>query len=317
MIDFVKVRIEDPDWEAFLKNPLLDFKQSVSIVTGEPSGNMIAEYQGLKFTRYVSGIMIMEGSLHKYKNFGKHNYDDFNRLEIKNVIDDIKGKFNLGTCKCTLVNLEVGANVIPVIPSKELLRYLYMHHRTEFRYEDIKNGNLKRASYEDYQLKAYDKAQQYKLDKELFRFEIRLLRNRKIRRYGLQTFDDLHNPDHLLVLCRCLQKSWMEILYWDRKLEPWLSTNRFFNDKLMSLSNANYWSSLAQDKNIHRNRYSKEYRSVQKWQDIISDRTQVLMEGLLVRKLITLLNHPKVQLPPIIEGGERTIQNEIYDDDDW
>jgi hypothetical protein len=192
-----------------------------------------------------------------------------------------------------------------------------MHHRTEFRYEDIKNGNLKRASYEDYQLKAYDKAQQYKLDKELFRFEIRLLRNRKIRRYGLQTFDDLHNPDHLLVLCRCLQKSWMEILYWDRKLEPWLSTNRFFNDKLMSLSNANYWSSLAQDKNIHRNRYSKEYRSVQKWQDIISDRTQVLMEGLLVRKLITLLNHPKVQLPPIIEGGERTIQNEIYDDDDW
>ncbi len=316
MIDFVKVRIEDPDWESFLKNPLLDFKQSVSVVTGEPSGNLVAEYHGLKFTRYVSGIMIMEGSLHKYKNLGKHNYDDFNRLEIKNVIDDIKDKFNLSTCKCTLVNLEVGANVIPVIPTRELLRCLYMHHRTEFRYADIKNGNLKRASYEDYQLKAYDKAKQYGLSTELFRYELRLLRNRKIRKYGLRMIEDLYDPDCLLRLSIHLLKSWMENLYWDRKLEPWFSVSRFSHDKLEMWSNPNYWSSLAQDKTIHRNRFSKEYRSLQKWQSGFSERTQSLMEESLAHKLAILLQHPRMQIPPIIESSKRTMEDEI-DDDDW
>ncbi len=316
MIDFVKIRIEDPDWESLKNHPLLDFKRTLSVTTGDITGNLVANYQGLRFTKFVSNVMIIEGSLHKYKNFGMHNHDDFNRQQINDVIDDIKVKFNLDTCKCTLVNLEVGANVIPVIPSIELLRYLYMHHRTEFRYEDIKNGTLKRATYEDYQLNAYDNAQQFGLAGELFRFEIRLLRSRKIRKYGIQTLDDLRNPELLDKLSKLVLKKWREILIWNPRIELWAERNLICYNEFTKWSNPVYWTSLAKDKTVHRNYYSKEYSKVKKMQKGFPNGPQSLIAELLEYKFATSISHHSVQIPTLTKWSESTLNYE-YDDDDW
>ena len=163
MIDFIKIRVINTDPKVLLNNPLLEFKQEVSVKTGELSKNVEAIYKGLKFIVYASGVIIVQGSLHKYMNNGKHNYDDFYRSQLAQVISEFLSTFNLSDRNCTLVNVEVSANVIPPIPSKELINYMILHHRKVFKYGDVRNGHYKQIAYREYILKAYDKSTQYQL----------------------------------------------------------------------------------------------------------------------------------------------------------
>jgi hypothetical protein len=81
MVDFVKIAIRDGH---FIKNSkLLDFKVLVSSKTGELENKLTAKHKGLKFYLYDSGRLIIQGSLHKYKNNG-YNYNDFTLNELIN-----------------------------------------------------------------------------------------------------------------------------------------------------------------------------------------------------------------------------------------
>jgi hypothetical protein len=325
MIDFVKLRIENSDHDEFLKNPLLDFKKSLSISTGEITGNMVAEYQGLKITIYVSGVTIIEGSLHKYSNNGEHNYNDFNRLHLTEVVKDLEKKFNLDLRNCTLVNLEVGANVIPVISSKDLLKYLFLHHRKDFRYGDFKNGTYKQASYREYYLKAYDKAQQYGLQNELFRFEVKMVTSRFINKLGVKSLEDLLIPNNLVIIGNFMLKCWRETLQWDPTISKYYLTGSA-KDQLAKWSNPNYWSELAGDKKEYRNRFSREVKKYRHFQAHASENIQNQMERILYLKLIELMadpdllkmaqeNKPTVRNQPLTKKRDHTKESNL--DDDW
>ena len=260
MIDFIKIKLINTDPEVLLNNPLLDFKQLVTVESGELSNNMVARYRGMKFIIYVSGTTIISGSLHKYMNNGIHNHNDFCRTQLWRVINDFTSTFNLSSRNCTLVNLEVGANVIPTIPTKELLKYLYMHSRKDFKYGDFKNGTYKQVSYSEYYLKAYDKAAQFNLPEQLFRFEIKMTASRIIKKLGVTTLENLKNVWILNRLVIELFNKWQETIIYDPYIEIKVKNDRFYYDKYLKWANPNYWIDLAQNKDIHRNRISKEVK---------------------------------------------------------
>jgi len=292
MIDGVKIRVINTDPGIFLNNPVLDFKQERSIKTGEPSNKIVAEYKGLTFKIYTSGLINIQGSLHKFYNDGYHNHDDFHIKLLEEAINLFVSEFNLELRNCTLVNLEVGANVTPVIPTKEVLRYMYMHQKKEFLYGDFKNGTYKQASYREYYLKAYDKAQQHKLQREVFRFEIKMVTSRYINKFKIYTLEDLLNPVLLKGLCKHLIDRWREILMWDPSVYDY-STNIAYKNKLANWANPTYWSNLADDKSAYRNKYSREVKKYKFFQTNASDNIQFQMQTCLEYKLASLILTPE------------------------
>lgn len=294
MIDFVKIKLINTNPKVLLNNQLLDFKYLVSVKSGELSNNMIARYKGMKFIIYVSGTIIISGSLHKYMNNGVHNYNDFSRTQLLEVIYLFTTTFNLSSRNCTLVNLEVGANVTPTIPTKELLKYLYMHFRKEFKYGDFKNGTFKQVSYSEYYLKAYDKASQYHLSGEIFRFEIKMIASRVIRKYGVATVEDLKNKFVLQKLGNLLITRWGESLVYDPSIEKDLLFH-YDNiyDKYIKWGNPIYWHNLNIDKEAHRNKFSKEMKKYRDLMIAFPDNLQLQITKILYEKLTSLLSSEK------------------------
>ena len=105
MIDFVKIIIKDLPKSILEANKLLDFYDNINIATGEiktinKAGNKIspfkkAEYKSLEFKIYESGLITLSGSLHKYWNEGKHNFNDFNLEAVLLVLQDLNTKLDI------------------------------------------------------------------------------------------------------------------------------------------------------------------------------------------------------------------------------
>lgn len=123
MIDFIKLTIINTDSSILEGNPLLDFCYKVNPNTGQIrtvnkydvkiTPYKDAHYKDLTFKIYDSGRITVEGSLHKYYNSGKHNYNDFTRENLNQVLIDIKSLFKIKLENFVLKCVEVGVNIIP------------------------------------------------------------------------------------------------------------------------------------------------------------------------------------------------------------
>jgi hypothetical protein len=290
MIDFVKIKLKDTDPEILLNNPLLVFRQEFIVETGELLNKRIAEYRGMKFYIHVTGTIIISGSLHKFMNNGRHNHNDFKRSQLTNVINEFCSIFNLYSGNCTLINLEVGANVTPPIPTKELLKYLFMHFRNEYRFADINKGTYKQVTYSEYLLKAYDKSAQYSLDIETFRFEIKMMGSRMINRNGVRTLDDLYNKLKLEKLGNLLLDKWRESLLYDPAITNELFINSKEHEKYVQWGNPVFWFDMANNKDIHRNAFSKEMKKYREINDYHPENLHLKVLKIIYSKLGFLLH---------------------------
>jgi len=89
MTDGFKAILKD-NLDKIRSHPDLDFLLPSSINTGEIKVDEfpIAEYIGLTFIDKKSCIEV-RGSLHKFSNDGKQNYDDFDFAKIKRAIANL------------------------------------------------------------------------------------------------------------------------------------------------------------------------------------------------------------------------------------
>ena len=95
MLDFVKILIRTPGFAAqILQNPIFDFILKVSDSTAEIKDGKEAKYNGLTIRGLHSGVVLISGSLHKFKNNGLHNYDTFYLNEVIEVINHWQKLFN-------------------------------------------------------------------------------------------------------------------------------------------------------------------------------------------------------------------------------
>tara|TARA_R110002167_G_scaffold312948_4_gene518638 strand:- start:3939 stop:4760 length:822 start_codon:yes stop_codon:yes gene_type:complete len=243
--------IKDCDQKLLDAHPDLEFIGSYFCDTGELLNVRKARYRNLDFIIYDSGLLIVKGSLHKYKNQGIHNYDDFTYHDLLTVLDDISKRFGLPLNKCILRNCEVGVNIEPPLPTNIVLESLLTHKQTVFKDVSVKRGFYKQAFHHQYLVKVYDKSMQYGLKNACLRFELKFTRMEILNKNGVVTLDDLRSKERLQCIGNLLTNEWNNILLYEH------SNLRNPTKRELKWKDPYYWQRL---KKQHRYREKLRYK---------------------------------------------------------
>lgn len=250
MIDGVKsscIGLAPALWQ---RNPALNFGISVSESTGELlTQKREANVNGLRFiissTDWGGLSCSLAGSLHKYKNADSTNYNDFIFSDLSDTLDSLSQKYDIDIEHSPLHGIEIGVNIELDYSPEIVFKKAVCHKGTPF--ESI-NAQYKRlgvvCTHTDYTIKLYDKGYQCKIDnKYILRYEVKLLRQRILHPYGINTLADLKKPEKVAPLIHLLRKSLQEIVFFDYSFKP----KDFTKCKLLSwqqYGNPRYWESL-------------------------------------------------------------------------
>lgn len=298
MVDYVKVRLRDITPSELENNPLLTFYDQIEIKSGQirstnKDGKPItayreAEYQDLVLRIYDSGTILMMGSLHKYWNQGKHNYNDFSKAMLIEVLDNIEKKFGISPVQMELQGLEFGVNILPPYPTIEILNNLMNHAKERFKNSALKGkGEYEQAKHTQYYIKVYDKAMQYRelydVKGDILRFEVKYIKMEKLKAFKIKTLEDVVNSDYQQI-GEALIKEWERILFYDFTI----NSNK---TALLNYKNPNYWFDLI------KNRKSSAYN---KHRIILKDITDNSSEG-VQNQISNLIRLKSIEL----SGGVR------------
>lgn len=122
--------------------------------TGEIKDRLTAEHRGLCITLFGSGLVEVQGSLHKYANNGHHNHDAFGYERLTQTIEEISQLLNTPPTAMELHNVEIGVNILPPIAPSVVLDST-LHYR--YHLSDVRTfggaGYLKQWVYQNYVFK--------------------------------------------------------------------------------------------------------------------------------------------------------------------
>lgn len=294
MIDFIKCWLKYVCIDTLLESSELEFNSIVSHKTGE-IGKQIAVYNNLKFV-INKGRVTLQGSLHKYKNGGEHNYDDFTWEELTQVLQDLKEKFNIRLEECILLNLEIGVNIIIPIACYLILNNLMFHYGKSFKDVNIKNGNYKIVKHQRYSVKVYDKGLQYKIEDRILRFELHYTKMIDLNKKGIHTLQDLIKEEHYNTFLTMLITEWEKILLFDCTINAEKLSKHIRNKKLLEWNNIRFWEGLTQKQ--ARDRQKKSYNKVVEGH---SERTHERIKNMIIDKWNQLTKNDD-QLTYMING---------------
>lgn len=288
MIDGVKISCDTIDARTWEKTEELEFFTSVSCATGEMMQRKEAKFKGLSFvvTRTVINPYhgFISGSLHKYKNNGLHNSDDFTFADIVKVVEDLNNKFGLIPEKTPLHRLEIGANIELPFKAKRFIDGAICHKGEAFNKMSRKNGFIGCiCEHTDYDIKLYDKGTQERLNKNLLRVEIRFKRMR-ILGENIKTLLDICKEANLKHISNLFLEKIKEIIFFDKqsKLKAITEPQKL---RFERYGNPYYWAGKNRD---------QYYKARQKYKELVRkygclDLQNLLLE-LLGEKLVYLIN---------------------------
>jgi len=210
MIDYIKVVVKDQQLAGYLRanlKTLFDSYQTRIIENGD--GNtyktIFTTYKGLSFKITESGAIIIEGSLHKYKNGGEHNFDDFSYCSLVETIRDLCSRFKINPAEANVHNVELGVNIIiPFDPTEVTDRcILLFNSRGLIKPSPITKNDAQgfergvRFELTEYCLKVYNKGKQYNQIQNILRVEYKTKKARIIGGIGIVNLLDLCNIEKL------------------------------------------------------------------------------------------------------------------------
>ncbi len=277
MLDFIKLRIDNQELinRVFLhpdfvkckpKNNYYYSKFQKEINTKLQLDFLKSREKG-KFT-YVDLCI----SPHYHFNNYLHNGNDLTPenciKSIFEILDYLQIKsYELNELK--VVNLEVGVNIIPETDVKELINGIYYSKKTPFMVYDSKIPHYRRTEKKDSEykiIKTYAKGlqcherQQYQVDINTFRFEVKTKKHRKIKSLGITTAKDLLNIAKYPRLAEEVINEWQNVLLIN--LTPDLATLRRDEVRFIKQSvKFDFWNDLITKKhrNTVRNNKNKYY----------------------------------------------------------
>lgn len=281
MIDFVKVSISGCTLTSLKQH--LEFILEVNEKTGEKSKKEVAKYKGLTFTAISETSIELSGSLHKYKNGGKHNYDDFSYYDLQKVLADISGRFGIDLTNSVLHNLEFGVNISPPVPTQIIINSLVHYRNQQFYDKPVSKGRVKETKAQRCRIKVYDKFLQYshilKSNAPIMRYELHFGKMHDLKHLGLIHLSDLLNRGKLMGLKGRLIKHWISILLFDDTLN-----NNYISElDRLRWRNYNYWNSLGK---MARSRERKKFQNAV---HLHSNRVQDQITQLIENKLNELM----------------------------
>lgn len=226
MIDGIKTYGLKTDPQKLIENQYLDGHWKTTINSDAVIQNNFAEYFGLKFTIKNAKVRL-EGSVHKYRNEGRHNYDDFTAVDVAEVVRELSERFEIDTTQTQLNNVEFGVNVILPFRVSVVLNNLIVYKGEPFMRLNEEGMNYYQCKKTQFIIKIYDKGKQYNLPENVLRFEIKVLRMQYLKLKGvpLRYLSDLLNMDIYEPLGNILTEVFEGILF----------GNNTLNEKLLSV----------------------------------------------------------------------------------
>ena len=240
MVDFVKFRCKDA---LFIKDKLFSgFWEKSNRKTKEVEPFEIAEYKGMKFKLWYTGFLEISGSLHKFKNEGLYNYDDFSHAMLCEVLHEFETLFGLDLKKCELQNIEFGVNIAPFMATAITLDNLLEHKNK--RFDSDKDGKYRQAKHAQYICKLYDKGFQNKLGRQLMRWELKFVKMEKLKPMGIYCLHDLFQTSWIEPIGELLLAEWDTILTYDDTIRKEGLDRKTRDKKLLQWSNPTFWRGL-------------------------------------------------------------------------
>lgn len=181
-------------------NPEMIQSSGVLNFTSKGADRKQAKYKGLHIDLYPARCFI-NGSLHKYRNNGKHNANDFTLSECRDSINGLSAELNINPETAKMRGIEFGVNVRLPIDPKDFINSI----------AGYKNKDVERTEtgvnvvFGEYRVKIYRKDVEA-CSEPLLRFELKLEKMRKLKNITkscdvfTSTLSDMANP----VLWRCV-----------------------------------------------------------------------------------------------------------------
>lgn len=336
MIDYVKVRTRQPGFAQNLLSTthltFIDYHNG----RGEKVG-VKATYCALTWYVFGSGLVEMEGSLHKCWNsqngYDATNWNDFRRLDLFDVLDWLTQGFGLVLASAMLHNVEFGVNLcLPPAPPtvRDLLsRLLFYGKGQAFVDKPVDRGCYKRMDSSDFYVKAYDKGAQYGTPDQRLRFEKGVICMKELnppkRPALLTTLADLTDPARLDQLGSLLLTTY-DRCFWAEQFDSVTLTPA--EQKTVDLAhNVATWPTLTR---IRRHRLRTDYDRIAdrcgyristyireqisiKWTDLLELDCNVLRRGGM-KRFTHLENGVKRYITSPVEEGSDSQPNEEFSD---
>lgn len=287
MVDLIKAKFNSQNIPNDIEeNKHLEFIRPLNTKTGEIKKVANAKYKGLTFSLDRYGNLTIIGSIHKYYNSGKHNFNNFTYKNTVETLNDISNKFNLDLSKGRLKNLELGVNISVPIKATKVVENVLVHLSQKFKDYSIRGAIYRESTHSRYYLKAYNKSHQYKgkgytINKEIFRWEVKHRKMYSLNQIGIHTLSDLCNATKLHLACNNLIDKWRDTIFYDPTLRLDEVSNYVRTTNIHQWQNPNWWLKLSkQNRKNHKDRMYKVFRKssdnikekiLQKIKNIIKD----------------------------------------------
>lgn len=188
-----------------------------SWIIGSRNGEILkqyASYFGLTFSIKNTNVRLT-GSIHKYKNNGLHNHNDFTKTQVHDVIIELSGKFQIDLQNSPINNLEFGVNVVLPFEPKIVLDRLITHKGEPFTREVEEGKIYYQCKRSQFIIKIYDKGLQYQQVSNILRFELKVLKMQffSTKNIELKVLSDLLNDSIYPKLGGVLRAYFDEILF--------------------------------------------------------------------------------------------------------
>lgn len=240
-----------------------------------------ASYNGLCFTIFETGTIILTGSLHKYFNGGAHNFNDFDYVAFLLVLMDLEDKFGFKLEECKLQCVEAGVNIVPPVPTNDILRHCFLHKTIPFKdIQHSQDGRYKQAKHSQYIVKIYNKALHYTgkgftIETEILRFELKFMKMEKLNKLDIFTLADIRNLG-FGVFKEMLVQAFEDILLFDQTINSSCT-------KLTDYRNPLFWTDLLETKS--RKTFYKHKKTYTEIVINSSERLQQQLTEILISKV--------------------------------
>jgi hypothetical protein len=227
-VDYFKIVTNHyPSIELIKASKDLNFFAKFDEDTGEVIYS-VANFKNIVFVhypqtqKYPHHRFYIKGSLHKYWNDGKHNYNDFNKTSLNLTYSEFINRFKINAYVFKLLQIEIGVNIQPSKTARKIVEccLLFKLQRSYKSVECITDGYYKQARLKRHINKIYDKGTHYRskgheITKEILRIERKYIDVNELRNHlDLKTFADLPQLD--FQLCKkILIDLWNEVVFYD------------------------------------------------------------------------------------------------------
>lgn len=252
LIDYVKILFNNVDVERLYNLPFLDFTADINLKTGEQPPKKVVNYHFCKITIFDSGIVLFSGSIHKLYNSinnikapnysNKTQYKGFNgnQFTINNIFEvriHLEKLFACSSKDMIFQNIEFGVNINTLFSPQLFLKGLLYHRGKLFEYKY--NGYYAQVKHQRYLVKIYNKSNQYKMNKETLRVELKIIKTQFLKDTDIRTFFDV-DENTLNKASNLLLKVFDEVVYYDYTIQKKQLTN-MNKQTLKKYSNPRYW----------------------------------------------------------------------------